>query len=287
MRALIVVNPIAGRGRGRDTGHAVAAALGRHGVAAELHLAGARGDTRARVAAAEGVDVVVVVGGDGTVREVLEALPPGDVAVAVVPAGTANVLARDLGLPADAAGAAEVILRGRSVGLDTARVDGRLCFLAASVGVDALAVREVARRRRGPITWGTWAAALARTLRRYRPPRLAVELDGAALPGAFGLVIVANCVRYAGVLRLGSDRRLDDGLFEVYLLRAAGRARLIAAVARGLLGALPGGGCERRRARRVRVTSADPAPYQVDGDAGGETPMTLEVGGRRYRLLVP
>jgi len=146
VRALIVANPIAGRGRGRDVGHAVARKLTRRGVVAALFFTRARGDARARVAAATDVDVVVAVGGDGTLREVLEALPDGGPAVAVVPAGTGNVLARDLGLPADAARAAEVILGGRSVGLDTARVDGRLCFLAASVGFDAMAVHELERR---------------------------------------------------------------------------------------------------------------------------------------------
>jgi len=287
VRALIVANPIAGRGRGRDVGHAVARELTRRGVVAALFFTRARGDARARVAAATDVDVVVAVGGDGTLREVLEALPDGGPAVAVVPAGTGNVLARDLGLPADAARAAEVILGGRSVGLDTARVDGRLCFLAASVGFDAMAVHELERRRRGPITRGTWAVALVRTFLRYRPPRLAVELDGATLPGEFGLVLVANCVRYAGLLRLAHDRRLDDGLFEAYLFRDARRPRLVAAIARGLVAGLPGGGCELRRARRVRVTSPAPVPCQVDGDAAGETPMTLEVGARRHRVLVP
>src|SRR3990172_4370956 len=152
------------------------------GVVAALFFPRARGDARARVAAATDVDVVVAVGGDGTLREVLEALPDGGPAVAVVPAGTGNVLARDLGLPAapapaaagvprrappgpppPAAGGGGLPLGGPPVGLAPARVDGRLCFLAASVGFDAMAVHELERRRRGPITPGTWAVALLRT----------------------------------------------------------------------------------------------------------------------------
>lgn len=286
MRALVVANPIAGRGHGERVGRAVVDALERRGVAATLQLTRARADARARLAA-DGVDVVIAVGGDGTLREVLEALSDRDVPVGVVPAGTANVLARDLGLSRDADDAVDVILRGTCARLDVARVDGRLCFLAASVGFDAMAVRELARRRRGPVSWWTWAGALARTFVRYRPPRLAVELDGAALPGRWGLVMVTNCVRYGAVLRLAADRRLDDGLFEVYLLRDASRLGLLAAAARGSVSGLPDGVCELRRARRVWVTSEAPVPYQVDGDWGGETPMELEVRGRRYRLLVP
>ena len=288
MRVLVVANPVAGRGLGERVGRAVAEGLRRRGVAAELHLTGTRADRRTRLAAeCAGADVVVAVGGDGTLREVLEGLPDPDVPVGVVPAGTANVLARDLALPRGVDRAVDTILRGKCIRLDVARVGGRLCFLAASVGFDAMAVRELERRRRGPVSWWTWAGALARTFARYRPPRLTVEIDGTALPGQWGLVIVSNCVRYAGLLRLAADRRLDDGLFEAHLLRDASRFGLAAAVACGVVAGLPDGVCELRRARRVRITSEEPVPYQVDGDRGGETPMELEVLGRQHRLLVP
>lgn len=257
-------------------------------MSAELYLTGARGDGRARVRGLEaGVDLVVAVGGDGTLREVLDGLPDPEVPVGLVPLGTANVISRDLGLPRDVERALDVMAAGRVTRIDVARVNGHLCCLATGVGLDGMVVREVERRRRGPITRGSYLVALLRVLRRYRPPRLAVEIDGVHDREAYGLVVISNIVHYAGVLRLARDRRLDDGRFEVYLFRDASRRALAAAALRGVVGQLPGGACGLRRARRVRITSDTPVPYHVDGDYGGETPVAFVVCDRQYRMLTP
>jgi diacylglycerol kinase (ATP) len=289
--ALIVANPIAGRGRGQRVALALAEGLRRRGVLADIHFTRARGDGRARVAEiGRDVDLVVAVGGDGTLREVLEGLPSPEVPVALVPAGTGNVLAAELGLPRrtrDAGRALEMILAGRTTLFDVGRVNGRLCLLACGVGLDALLVRQVDSRRHGPITRWHYVGALLRLLPRYRPPRLTVEIDGCAEPGPHGLVLIANTARYVQGLRLSPDRRLDDGRFEVYLFPDGGRRALIAAALRAWVAGLPGRGCTLHRARRVRVTGETPVPYQVDGDPGGETPMEFEVGPGQYRLIVP
>lgn len=263
------------------------AGLERHGVAATLHLTRGRGDGAARVAAPADEDVVVAVGGDGTLREVLAGLPPRDVPIGVVPAGTANVLALDLALPRDPARAVDVILAGRTTALDTGRVNGHLCFLVTGVGLDGEVVRAIDRRRRGPITRWHYAAALVRLLPRYRPARLSVEVDGEAHQPGCVSVLISNSVRYAGIFRLSAERRLDDGRFEVYLFGGRGRAALLGGALRGLLGRLPGGACTLRRARRVRVSADVPVAVQVDGDPGGTTPVEFEVAERRYRVLVP
>lgn len=247
-----------------------------------------RDGARNRLAALEaGVDVVVVVGGDGTLREVLAALPSPDLPVGLVPVGTANVMRLELGLPREVGPALDVVLAGHVARVDAARVDGALSVLVVGVGFDARVVRELERRRRGPITRWHYVPAIARALRGYRPPRLEVEVDGERLAEPYGLVLIGNVVRYAGCLTLGPERRLDDGLFEVYLFRDAGVGALAGAAARGLVRRLPGRVCEVRRARRVRVESDGPVPYHVDGDDGGDTPLVLEVEPRPYALLAP
>lgn len=287
-RALIVANPIAGRGRGETVARAVAEGLRRRGVPAELYLTRARGDGRARVRGLEaGVNVVVAVGGDGTLREVLDGLPDPGVPVGLVPLGTANVMSRDLGLPRDVDRALDVMTAGKVTRIDVARVNGHLCCLATGVGLDGMVVREVDPRRRGPITRWRYVLALLRVLMRYRPPRLAVQVDGVEDREAYGLVLISNIVHYAGMLRLSRDRRLDDGQFEVYLFRDASRRALASAALRGAVGRLPGGACELRRARRVRVTSDRSVPYHVDGDYGRETPVEFSVCDRQHRLLAP
>jgi diacylglycerol kinase family enzyme len=155
------------------------------------------------------------------------------------------------------------------------------------VGIDAITVAEVERRRKGPLRKWSYVPAFAAALRGYRPPRLTVDVDGERLAGEFGLVLMANTAGYGGVLRLDARARIDDGLFEVYLFPTGKLGELARAFARGALRRLPGGSVRMVRGRRIAIASPEPVPYQVDGDSGGVTPFALEVSSTRYQLIVP
>lgn len=297
-RALVLANPIAGRGRARAAAEELVAGLAEVGIACELHFTSARGDALRRARSIEPeFDLAVSVGGDGTVGEVLEGLsgsqvleePSGRVVpVAILPIGTANVMSLDLGIPRDVREAVRMIARGNTTALDTARVNARrLSFLVTSVGFDAAAVHEVEARRRGPITRFDYFTAGLRALWRYEPRRLSVEVDGHELPGRFALVLASNIVNYGGLKVLADDRRIDDGFFEIYLFQKGSRASLLGYGIRALVAGLPGGSCTRVRARRIRITSDTPAPCQVDGDAFGKTPVEIVVDPVQSRLVVP
>jgi len=287
-RALVVANPIAGRGQGAKAAREVVEGLRRLGVPSETCFTRERGDARARVRCLEpGIDLVVSVGGDGTLGEVFDGLMDPTVAVGLLPLGTANVLSRDLGLPRDVDRALEVFAAGRTTTIDLGLANGHVSFLVTGVGFDGLTVRELERLRRGPISKADYLRAAWRALRTYRPPQLTVELDGERQRGTFGLVLIANSVHYGGFLKLAPERRLDDGLFEVYLFARARPRDLAAAALRGIVKHLPGGGVRMQRARRVRVEAPEPVAVQVDGDARGETPLDFEVSARQVRVLVP
>lgn len=288
-RALVIANPVAGRGRGEKSARELAAALERGGSDCELYFTTARGDGERRAAQLDpSVDLVVSVGGDGTFSEVLTGLPRRDVDVAVLPMGTANVLALDLKLPRDIAGYVELIRRRKVQMLDTGIVnDMTLSFLVCGIGFDAAVVAELEKRRKGPITKVAWFTAGIRALLAWRDPRLTVEVDGERLPPECGLVLVSNIVHYAGYDVLQRDRKLDDGLFEVYLFQGGSRTSLVRHGFRGLFGRFPSGRVSMHRARRVVVRSPEPVPFQVDGDLCGVTPFEFVVGSQPFRLLVP
>jgi YegS/Rv2252/BmrU family lipid kinase len=286
-RILVVANPISGRGRGQRAGTELAAALARHGVEVELLMTDARGHAPRLLAEARAADLVVAVGGDGTLSEVLQGLPSAATPVGLLPCGTANVLAHALRLPCDPEGAARAFVRARVRPLDVARVGGRYAHLVVGVGLDGCAVREVEARRRGPIRKSAYIGATLRALRRYRPVPLAVTLDGRRLERPYGLVWVANTPRYADLLRIARDARLDDGLWEVYLFPSGSVPEIARACVRGFVAHLPGGAVTMQRARSVRIEAPEPVPYQVDGDLGGETPVELELLAERFRIVVP
>ena len=163
----------------------------------------------------------------------------------------------------------------------------RLSFLVTGIGFDAMAVHDLESRRSGPIRRTAYVASGLRALARYVPPSLEVEIDGAKVPGRFAQVLASNVVHYAGLRVLSADRRLDDGLFEVYLFPNGSRLGLAGYGFRALLLGLPGGSCVRLRGRRVCVHSDVPVPCQVDGDAYGRTPVEIAVHPVQSRLLVP
>ncbi len=293
-KALIVANPVSGQGRGKSAGAELREGLGLQGLPTELHLTQRSQDARARVQALEEeIDLVVSVGGDGTLREVLTGLRerPADappVRVGVLPMGTGNALCADLGLPRDVDRALEVLLGGKTAEMDVADVNGELSFLVTGVGPDALVVEDVDEHRKGR-SLSKWAylPSSLRSLWRYRREPLTVELDGETLPGTFSQVLASNLIHYGGLMKLCPGRVLDDGLFEVFLFRGQSRLQLIVYALRVFLGLVPGGSISMRRASRIRVTSRRPVPYHVDGDPMGATPVQIEVTGTRFQLLVP
>jgi len=284
--AIVVANPVSGRGRGRDAAEELAAGLRKRGVACELLLTDRRGEAFDHLRTlTQPVDLVVAVGGDGTVREILDGLVDPAVPVGVLPYGTANVLAHELDLPRDVHHALDILARDKPREIDVLSVNGRLATFVVGTGIDALAVAEVERRRTGPITKLAYASAVLRALRHYRPPELRVELDGTELPDPFGFVLVSNTRGYGSILHLAPDARMDDGLLEAYLFPTGSLFELARAFLRGLVAHLPGGAVTMRRARSIRIRSETPVPFQVDGDSGGHTPVEIAVARNRYRLL--
>lgn len=287
-RALIVANPAAGCGRAAKAARELERGLDALGVSAEVHLTRGRGDGRERVSAmAPDTDLVIAVGGDGTLREVFDGLADPATPVALLPMGTANVLSIQLKLPRDVDGLLEVVRGRRLQTIDVAQVEGGLSFLVTGVGFDGRVVRELEARRNGSISKLSYLPAVLRALRGYRAPELSVEVDGERLPGTYGLVLVSNIIHYGGLLKL-RNAALDDGHFEVFLFRKASLPALALIALRGIVSSIQDGrGCRVLPARHVRIASPEPVPFQVDGDYRGTTPIEVQLTGRRHVLLVP
>ena len=134
--------------------------------------------------------------------------------------------------------------------------------------------------------WAYLPAGL-RTILKYRPQPLTVELDGVRLPGTFSQVMASNLIHYGGLIPICPDRLLDDGKFEIFLFRGGSRWSLMIYILRVFLRMIPGGSVEMVRASRISVQSLQPVPFHIDGDPGGLTPVNIEVTGTRFQLLVP
>ncbi|MCA1593276.1 MAG: diacylglycerol kinase family lipid kinase [Acidobacteria bacterium] len=291
----LIVNPNSGRGgaaRAREVERFRELMRG-HGVNVELkETAGPNDAARlAAEAAREGFREIIVSGGDGTIHEAIQGLVGHDVRLAIWPAGTANVLARQLGLPFDAVAAAAVFARGRvrriTLGCATSEQSGarRYFFMIAGIGLDASVVRHVRpalKRRVGEMAY--WYAGLSH-LAHWQPRTFTVEIDGQSYPATYAAV--GKAPWYGGGLRITPNARLDAREFEVCLINSHSRLRYL----RLLTHAMRGGATEHTRGvryvRASRVRATGEAGVQADGELIGQLPMTFEIVPEGIEIIVP
>lgn len=290
-RMLIVFNPAAGARR-RRTLLAALDLLRGLGMRPEVADTARRGHATllAREAAAAGVHVVVAAGGDGTIAEVAAGLAGSDSALGVLPLGTANVLALELGLPRDPARAAAVLAMGRTAplhpGLARDAAGGERLFVQMlGAGFDAAVVHAVSAPLKRATGKGAYVWQTLREMPRYPFPPIRAVLDGREATAAS--VIVTKGRLYGGrfLLAPGADPRRDG--FHVVLFREAGALaamRFGAALPLGLLPRLPG--VEIIPAYSVRLDGSG-IPAQADGDAAGHLPLDIGPAPAPMRIVVP
>lgn len=290
---LIVFNPTAGARRRARLGRALDA-LARLGLRADLAETRAPGHATllAREAAGRGVPVVVAAGGDGTIAEVASGLAGSAAALGILPLGTANVLAWELGVPQSPEGAAAVLAAGRSSAIrpGIARYrDGseRLFVQMIGAGFDAAVVHNLDLGLKRRIGKGAYVVGALREMARYRFPRFRVTLDEAD-PVTMASAIVTKGRLYAGRHLLAPGALPGEPGFRVALFPHGGplRAALYgAALPLDLLPRLPG--VALHRALRVRLQAEEDVPVQADGDAAGMLPVLVEDAPAPLQVLMP
>lgn len=274
----LLVSPFVGPGGGHRLRGRVAERL-RAGGCAVRHLWPRDVEDvapRVRAAVAAGAEAVVVVGGDGTFHQALQAVAGTAVPLGLVPAGTGNDVARHLDLPRDDVDAAvDVVLRGRTTVLDAARAGDRWFMTVLAAGFDAV-VNERANRMTWPRGHSRYTLATLAELRTFRPLPYVLELDGRTLRLDAMLVAVGNGPSFGGGLRICEGADLHDGLLDVVVIRPVSRAELVRTypkLYRGTHTSHPQ--YEHHRVRRVTVAAPGVVGY-ADGERLGALPLTIE-----------
>ena len=233
MEAAVILN----RNKG-DRGE-VAAALSALGVTAKIEsVDGDASGDRAEAAVKGGAKLVVVGGGDGSVSSAAQALAGSGAALGIMPLGTLNHLARDLGIPATLQESVQVIASGRTRSIDVAEVNGRTFVNNAAIGLYPLMVidREAQQDRLGRSKRLAMLVASLRTLMRFHHQRLTLSIDGGEARVDTPLLFVGNNDYQLAFPAAGQRDKLDDGELCVMLMRKKGVPGFLAAVARALLG---------------------------------------------------
>lgn len=281
MRIALVYNPrLAGQRQARVA--ALARMLDARGHAVTHHHA----ETFRAGRDAADAQLVCICGGDGTARLVIAAqddpaaLPP----IAVFPVGTVNLLARELDYPADPRQFALRIESGREpVASRLAAINGRAFLCCVSVGADAHAVAALSLPLKDRIGRLAYGVAMARAMARWQRRTMRVECGGSAFAAEALFVLRGHF--YAGPWTLDRAAGLAGDELRIIALPRARRRDLAAFALYALTGARrPGRDWRMLGARQVTVSAADPVAVQVDGDAGGATPLAIAMTGASLRF---
>lgn len=298
VRALLIYNPAAGPRDTRPQMKHVRSHFQRRGWSVQLAVTEQPGDATALAsdAASSGHEVVLVAGGDGTINEAVNALVGTDTALGVLPVGTGNMWAKQLGLPFHAL-ANPLRLREAATGLvestvrriDVGKANDRYFLCWAGVGLDAQVATELEPRPRHSKRLGALSYVIATILiaRDFPGIRSRVVLDGTVIRRRTLLILVSNIQLYCG-LPVVREARLDDGLLDVFVFEGLGLQYAVRHLMKMISHRyLQDPRIVHRQARRVEVLTEWASPVQADGDPIGTTPVILTVVPRALKVLVP
>lgn len=287
---ILIANPLAGGGRGRRMAEQATLALQNAGQVVELRYTREKGHGTelAHQAVAEGVERLVVCGGDGSISEVLPALADSATTLGLLPFGTANDLARALAIPRKIDPAVSNLLTGQVRCIDLGRVGDRFFATVAAFGFDA----EISERMaNGQVPLSGTAGYLIETLRhltRYQPPRVRLRGDFGEIEQEVLQVSTANTRSYGGGMLIAPGAEPADGLFDVVIIDDVPRLTILSMLPLLFFGkhiAHPAVRVERTS--RLEIHTDTPRVMHADGEYLGETPLTLEIYPEALQVVLP
>ena len=294
MRLLLVMNPAAGRRSPARVEEAVRRSFDRRDIGATIDTALTRTGTDATSIARDArdrYDIVAAVGGDGTVRDVAAGLAGSETPLAIIPNGTANVLAADLGIPVRAGAAADLLRAGaRTAPLDLGDVNGKPFVLNVGAGYAARLIIETPQSWKKRIGFLAYLPASVRATFAHDRAQTMIEIDGVRrYEGRVQMIFVANSGGIGGkAIQIADGVRYDDGMFTIAAFGP--RSPLGTLVAFTQIAARRWSritGAHYWEGTVVSVACDPPLPIQVDGDGMGTTPFTIHMRPAALRVIVP
>ena len=289
----VIFNPVSGQTDPEQRKKAISDALARHGYTCQFIATSKEEGAQAlaKKALEEGsVDLLAVSGGDGTVMEAMAALVGTDTPIAVLPAGTGNLLSINLGIPMTVPEAVDVALSGEVYELDLGRTgDGRFFAIMGGVGLDAQVIADADREAKKKLGVLAYFLAAVKNLPRRRQ-RVEITLDGRRpLRRRVKTVMIANMGKMTGGLEAVPTASPNDGLLDVAVLRTETLGQWLRLLGYALLGrAHEDPSLDVFQARRIVIRTRFPQPIEFDGEEAGTTQeLTVEVVPKAVRVLVP
>ena len=289
-RHQLIVNPKSGSNLRVDRIKELKEHLEAEGDFVDIHLTRSlhHASDLTKDAVEKGYDTVMIAGGDGSVRVVLEAAAGSRLPVLIIPSGTENLLACELGLDGTLANSIAAVDHGVVREIDLGKVNGKHFMAVIGVGFDAQVVKYVHHKRNGHITPMNYLWPLARTFWSYKFPAIQVIADSTEICDEPALVFVSNIERYAIGLGIAPGADCSDGLLDLTIFRCKSRSRLL------VQSCLTSCRMDHRsdyvtrvQCKNVEINCGTQVPVQLDGDDGPNLPLKISVDPAYAHILTP
>ena len=282
MRALLIINPKAGRKKASPIPAIQKSFQSKPEIELEIYETTGPGDATiaAKRAADEGYEIVVAAGGDGSIFEVSNGLVGTESSLGVIPIGTENVLAREMGIPLDPAMACQHLLQARTRRIDTGKLDDQTFVCFAGIGFDAHVAHRLPPARKKRFGALAYFFTSAEQISGYKkaPHQAKLTMDGEVLEAEFLILVVSNIRSYGGGLIPAPKARVDDGLLDVCVFPQANYLKIMQQLAAASKGAhldLPGVGYYQ--CKDILIETMGDEQIQLDGDAWpGNSPFRIQ-----------
>ena len=289
-RVQVIINPAAGQDR--PILSTLNTVFRDAGVDWDVSITQEAGDGRrlAQDAVAAGVDIVAVYGGDGTVAEVANGLIESKTPLAILPGGTANVLAAELGIPGDLREACTLALGDNNTvqAVDVGRIGKRYFLLRAGIGLEAAMVEGADRQLKNHLGSLAYVLSALRALPESETSSYHLTLDGKEIVSEGITCIIANSGTL-GVpdLTLSPTIKVDDGFLDVIVVRKADLNLLLSVAVSVIEKNDPDDPLQHWQARDITVVAHPPQTVQADGEVLGRTPISIRATPQAVKILVP
>lgn len=287
LHVIFAVNPKAGVGPNVGVVERAIAAIEAKGFTVESYTDLDKMMARSHQLASEGkLRTVIAAGGDGTIA-LLANMLPREVPISILPLGTQNLLAKYFSITLDAEKLADRIADGTPMKFDSGLANGKRFLVVASCGFDAEVVAQFAHQRTGHTSYVSWAKSIWATIWKYRYPEIRVYVDDAVEPMITKWAFTFNFPCYAMGLPIAPLANADDGLLDFVTFRGGGFWNGLFYLASILFRSQRGWrDIAHTTVTKVRIESDKPAPFQLDGDPGGQLPLEIEMERESLTLLL-
>jgi len=305
MKACLIVNPKSGLGTSEASLELSKDLLTKKGYKVTQFITLEKGDAKifAQKAAKDKTDLVIAVGGDGTINEVVNGLANTDSALGVIPTGTANVFAKEIGIPTFRTYSSKSYLLATQVLLDSEvrkidlgkvklkRFPSRYFLMWCGVGLDA----SITSSKKTPhdiyfgkyINFLKWVLSGLKTTIKFSSVQSEIRFNDELISEKVNQIIVSNGKLYANYFRISEESKLDDGLFDVVIMKGNVFPGIFLKGLNSIVKKEIYSDIKNIHVSKISISSSAPLPVHVDAETIGETPVDIEIAPKALKILMP